>query len=49
MGAGGLRRLYLRTWFAGFWEGVTSDPGLRRPMSWRTVVRLARLGQPPLI
>ena len=39
----------LRTWFAGFREGVTSDPGPRRPMRWRTVVRLARLGQPPLI
>lgn len=39
----------LRAWFAGFREGVTTDPGGRRPIRWRTVLRLARLGQPPII
>lgn len=39
----------LRAWWDGFREGITTDPGERRPMSWRTVLRLARLGQPPVI
>lgn len=39
----------LRVWCRGFVEGWRSDPGPRRPMRWRTVARLARLGQPPII
>lgn len=36
-------------WFRGFREGLTVDPGGRRPMRWSTVMRLARLGQPPIL
>ncbi|GAB3578518.1 glycosyltransferase family 2 protein [Calidifontibacter terrae] len=39
----------LRTWFKGFAEGVRSDAGPRRPMSWRTVGALTRAGRPPVI
>ena len=39
----------LRVWFAGFREGLTSDPGERRIMSWRTVVRMTLRGRPPVI
>ena len=39
----------LRQWFRGFREGFTTSPGQRRPMSWRTVWRLVRLGHPPII
>ena len=39
----------LRVWLRGFVEGWRSDPGDRRPMRWRTVLRLARLGQPPVV
>ena len=39
----------LRTWCAGFLEGVRTDAGPRRPMSWRTVATLTRLGRPPVI
>ncbi len=39
----------LRAWFGGFMEGVREPAGERRPMSWRTVWRLSRLGRPPVI
>ena len=39
----------LRTWGKGFVEGWRTDPGERRPMSWRTVWRMTRLGRPPVI
>lgn len=39
----------LRAWFAGFWEGVRKPAGERRPMRWRTVWRLTRLGRPPIV
>ncbi|MGI5479660.1 glycosyltransferase family 2 protein [Streptomyces lavendofoliae] len=39
----------LRAWFGGFREGWTSPCGPRRPMRWRTVWRLTRLGRPPVI
>ncbi len=39
----------LRTWWRGFVEGWRTDPGPRLPMRWRTVWRLTRLGQPPVI
>lgn len=39
----------LRAWFGGFREGWTTPCGERRPMRWRTVWRLTRLGRPPVI
>jgi GT2 family glycosyltransferase len=39
----------LRTWAAGFVEGWRTDPGVRRPLRWRTVWRMTRLGRPPVI
>ncbi|MFE3850843.1 glycosyltransferase family 2 protein [Streptomyces griseorubiginosus] len=39
----------LRAWFAGFVEGVRQPAGERRPMRWRTVWQLTRLGRPPII
>jgi len=39
----------LRPWFAGFAEGWRADPGGRRPISWRTIWRMAVAGRPPLI
>lgn len=39
----------LRAWLGGFREGWTTACGPRRPMRWRTVWRLTRLGRPPII
>lgn len=39
----------LRAWLGGFTEGWTTPCGPRRPMRWRTVWRLTRLGRPPII
>lgn len=39
----------LRSWWAGFVEGWRVDPGRRQPMRWRTIMKLSRLGQPPII
>ncbi|WP_405736578.1 glycosyltransferase [Streptomyces sp. NBC_01537] len=39
----------LKAWFGGFREGLTTECGPRRPMKWRTVWRLTRLGRPPII
>ncbi|GAA2448738.1 glycosyltransferase family 2 protein [Streptomyces glaucus] len=39
----------LRAWFGGFAEGVREPAGERRPMRWRTVWRLSRLGRPPVL
>lgn len=39
----------LRSWLAGFAEGVRTSGGPRRPMRWSTVVRMTRLGRPPVI
>ncbi|MFF5146617.1 glycosyltransferase family 2 protein [Streptomyces sp. NPDC013157] len=39
----------LRAWFAGFAEGFREPAGERRPMRWRTVWRLTRLGRPPVV
>ncbi|NEA39453.1 glycosyltransferase [Streptomyces sp. SID11385] len=39
----------LRAWFGGFREGWSKGCGPRRPMRWRTVWRLTRLGRPPII
>ncbi|MFF2407778.1 glycosyltransferase family 2 protein [Streptomyces sp. NPDC058092] len=39
----------LKAWFGGFREGWSTPCGARRPMRWRTVWRLTRLGRPPVI
>jgi GT2 family glycosyltransferase len=39
----------LRAWAAGFREGLAGGHGDRRPISWRTVLRLTRAGRPPII
>ncbi|WP_405795857.1 glycosyltransferase family 2 protein [Streptomyces sp. NBC_01506] len=39
----------LRAWFGGFAEGVRTPCGTRKPMRWRTVGRMARLGRPPVV
>jgi GT2 family glycosyltransferase len=39
----------LRAWIGGFREGWSTPCGPRRPMKWRTVWRLTRLGRPPII
>lgn len=39
----------LRVWLGGFGEGWTTPCGPRRPMKWRTVWRMTRLGRPPVI
>ncbi|MGK5530798.1 glycosyltransferase family 2 protein [Streptomyces sp. URMC 129] len=39
----------LKAWFGGFVEGWRTPCGPRRPMRWRTVWRLTRLGRPPVI
>jgi GT2 family glycosyltransferase len=39
----------LGAWLGGFAEGWTTPCGPRRPMKWRTVWRLTRLGRPPII
>lgn len=39
----------LRAWFGGWAEGWRSDPGERRPISWRTVWRMTLAGRPPIV
>ena len=39
----------LRPWFAGWAAGWRDDPGERRPMRWRTVLRMTLSGRPPII
>lgn len=39
----------LKAWFGGFREGWAKSCGPRRPIKWRTVWRLTRLGRPPVI
>ncbi|MEU8708965.1 glycosyltransferase family 2 protein [Streptomyces sp. NPDC048565] len=39
----------LKAWCGGFIEGVRTPCGPRRPMRWRTVWRMTRLGRPPVI
>jgi GT2 family glycosyltransferase len=39
----------LAAWFGGWSEGWRTDPGERRPLSWRTVWRMTRAGRPPVV
>ncbi|MDH6542914.1 glycosyltransferase [Streptomyces sp. SPB4] len=39
----------LAAWFGGFWEGTRTACGPRKPMKWRTVWRMTRLGRPPIL
>jgi GT2 family glycosyltransferase len=39
----------LKAWWGGFLEGMRTTCGPRKPMKWRTVWRMTRLGRPPLI
>ncbi|MFJ7424024.1 glycosyltransferase family 2 protein [Streptomyces uncialis] len=39
----------LKSWWAGFFEGLRVPCPPRRPMQWRTVWRMTRLGRPPVI
>ena len=39
----------LRPWFRGWVAGWRESPGARRPLSWRTVWRMTRLGRPPVV
>lgn len=39
----------LRAWFGGLAEGVRTSGGPRRPIMWRTVWRMSRLGRPPVV
>ncbi|GAA3417781.1 glycosyltransferase family 2 protein [Streptosporangium vulgare] len=42
-------RTNLAVWGVGLWEGLQGGHGQRRPMSWTTVLRLARAGRPPIV
>lgn len=49
---GGLRLRSTLAWretVRGYWLGLREDSGRRRPMRWRTVVRMLRAGRPPVI
>jgi hypothetical protein len=37
------------TWLRGFAEGWRTDPGQRRPISFRAVWRMTRVGHPPIV
>ncbi|NEA48058.1 glycosyltransferase [Streptomyces sp. SID10815] len=39
----------LKAWWGGFAEGMRKQCGPRRPMKWRTVWRMTRLGRPPIL
>lgn len=39
----------LKPWFEGFVEGIRTSPDGRKSMGWKTVVRMARAGRPPVI
>jgi GT2 family glycosyltransferase len=42
-------RSALRTWFAGLYEGMVTPCGRRRPLRWRTVLRMSLAGRPPVV
>jgi GT2 family glycosyltransferase len=38
-----------KAWWGGFFEGVRKPCGPRKPMRWRTVWHMTRLGRPPIL
>ncbi|WP_441004895.1 glycosyltransferase family 2 protein [Agreia sp. PsM10] len=40
---------HLRAWFGGWMAGWREDAGERRPMRWRTVLRMTMAGRPPIV
>jgi GT2 family glycosyltransferase len=42
-------RSALPTWFAGLFEGMVTPCGRRRPIRWRTVLRMSLAGRPPVV
>ena len=42
-------RSALRIWFAGLLEGMRTPCGDRRPLRWRTVLRMSLAGRPPVV
>jgi GT2 family glycosyltransferase len=42
-------RSALPTWFAGFCEGMVTPCGERRPLGWRTILRMSLAGRPPVV
>ena len=43
------RPAHLRAWFGGWMAGWREDAGERRPMRWRTVLRMTMAGRPPIV
>ncbi len=39
----------LRAWFAGLRDGLRGGHGERRPIRWRTVLRMTMAGRPPIV
>lgn len=39
----------LIAWFSGFRDGLTGGHGERRPIRWRTVLRMSVAGRPPIV
>ena len=39
----------VNAWWSGWREGWNSDPGERRPLRWRTVLRMTLAGRPPIV
>ena len=39
----------LTAWWGGLLEGIRTPCGRRKPIAWRTVWRMTRLGRPPLV
>ena len=42
-------RSAVQVWFAGFWEGIVTPCGERRPLGWRTIARMSLAGRPPVV
>lgn len=42
-------RAGLAAWWSGFFDGLRSSAGERRPMHWSTAWRMTRLGRPPIV
>ena len=39
----------VNAWWSGWREGWSADPGERRPLRWRTVLRMTLAGRPPIV